>query len=67
MGRGRGRIVNLGSIAGIAGQPTLTLRSATKVAVHAITEQLAAEVAPQGINVNAVAPGCIPTAMTRAF
>ena len=67
VGRCRGRIVNVGSIAGMAGQPMLTLYSATKGAVHAITRQLAVEVAPHGINVNAIAPGYIPTAMTRAF
>lgn len=51
-----GRIVNIGSTAGLVGDYQLALYSATKAAVHGFTQVLAKEVAQHGIAVNAVAP-----------
>src|SRR4051812_7253776 len=66
-GRSRGRIVNIGSIAGEIGQADIGGYSASKGAVHNLTRALAIELAPQLINVNAIAPGYFPTGMNRAF
>jgi NAD(P)-dependent dehydrogenase (short-subunit alcohol dehydrogenase family) len=66
-GRSRGRIVNVGSIAGEIGQADIGAYSASKGAVHNLTRALAIECAPSLINVNAIAPGYFPTAMNRAF
>lgn len=64
-GRSRGRIINIGSVAGTVGQADLGGYSAAKGAVHNLTRALAIELAPSLINVNAVAPGYFPTAMNR--
>jgi NAD(P)-dependent dehydrogenase (short-subunit alcohol dehydrogenase family) len=67
LGSARGRIINIGSIAGNIGQADLGSYSASKGAVHNLTRALAIECAPLRINVNAIAPGYFPTAMNRAF
>lgn len=54
--RKAGKIVNLGSTAGIVGDYMLPVYSAAKGAVHAFTRVLAREVGQHGITVNAVAP-----------
>jgi NAD(P)-dependent dehydrogenase (short-subunit alcohol dehydrogenase family) len=66
-GPARGRIINIGSIAGDIGQADLGSYSASKGAVHNLTRALAIECAPLKINVNAIAPGYFPTAMNRGF
>jgi NAD(P)-dependent dehydrogenase (short-subunit alcohol dehydrogenase family) len=66
-GRSRGRIINIGSIAGEIGQADISAYSASKGAVHNLTRALAIELAPLRINVNAIAPGYFATAMNRAF
>lgn len=58
-----GRIVNISSISGIAGNRGQTNYSAAKGALNAATKSLSQEVASRGITVNAVAPGIIETAM----
>ena len=58
-----GKIVNISSGAGLAGDANITVYSATKYAVIGFTEALAAEVAYYNINVNAVCPGGVPTRM----
>jgi NAD(P)-dependent dehydrogenase (short-subunit alcohol dehydrogenase family) len=54
-------IVNMSSISGLIGLPMQTAYCATKGAIVQITRQLAVEFAPQGVRVNAVAPGAIET------
>jgi 3-oxoacyl-[acyl-carrier protein] reductase len=66
-GRMAGRIVNVGSVFGHAGQPGTTAYAVAKAGVAQLTRQLAAELGPDGILVNAVAPGVIETAMTEGF
>ena len=63
--RGWGRIVNIASIAGERGLGTATAYTAAKHAVLGFTRALAMEVAKQGITVNAVCPGTVPTALVR--
>ncbi len=62
----KGRIVNLGSINSFATRPRATTYTASKGAVLQFTRALAAELAPEGIRVNGIAPGVIDTPMTEA-
>ncbi len=57
--RGYGRIVNVGSVAGVYGNANMVHYSATKGALIALTKALAKEVAAQGVTVNCVAPGSV--------
>jgi 3-oxoacyl-[acyl-carrier protein] reductase len=59
-----GRVINISSISGIAGNRGQTNYAAAKGALNAATKSLSQEVASRGITVNAVAPGIIDTAMT---
>jgi 3-oxoacyl-[acyl-carrier protein] reductase len=59
--RRRGRIINIASIAGKEGNPTLVPYSTAKAGVIGLTKALAKEVATSGIFVNAVAPAVIGT------
>ena len=64
---GKGSIVNIGSMSGIIvnkPQPQ-SHYNASKAAVHMLTKSLAAEWAPRGVRVNAVAPTYIETSMTK--
>jgi NAD(P)-dependent dehydrogenase (short-subunit alcohol dehydrogenase family) len=64
LGSGYGRIVNVASIAGKEGNPTLMPYSASKAAVIAMTKSLAKELAGKGdITVNAISPAVIKTAI----
>lgn len=58
-----GRIVNLGSIAGLTGLPNIGPYNASKAAIDAMTRTLAVELGPHGILVNSCAPGTISTDM----
>jgi NAD(P)-dependent dehydrogenase (short-subunit alcohol dehydrogenase family) len=58
-----GRIVNLGSIAGLTGLPNIGPYNASKAALDALTRTLAVELGPHGVLVNSVAPGTIATEM----
>jgi 3-oxoacyl-[acyl-carrier protein] reductase len=58
---GRGKIVNIASIAGKEGNPLLSAYSASKAAVIGFTKSLAKEVATSGIIVNAISPAVIQT------
>jgi NAD(P)-dependent dehydrogenase (short-subunit alcohol dehydrogenase family) len=59
------RVVNIGSINGIT-HPHMKnyAYSASKAAVHQLTRHLGADLAPQGVNVNGIAPGFFPSKMT---
>jgi len=59
-----GKIVNVASVMGIIGNPGQANYSASKGGVIALTKTAARELGSRGINVNAVAPGFIQTAMT---
>lgn len=63
---GFGRIVNIGSINGQAGQYGQVNYAAAKSGIHGFTKALAQEGAAKGITVNAVAPGYVDTEMVRA-
>ena len=58
---GRGRIVNMGSIAGRAGMPLIGPYCASKHALEALTDSLRLEVQPWGIHVAIIEPGAIAT------
>ena len=60
-----GRVVNITSVAAVAGNRGQVNYSAAKGALHAATKSLALEVASRGITVNAVAPGIIATPMSQ--
>lgn len=63
--QGSGRIINIASVAGKDGNPTLAPYSTAKAGVIGFTKALAKEVATRGILVNAVAPAMIETDMVR--
>ncbi|HEU5298550.1 MAG TPA: glucose 1-dehydrogenase [bacterium] len=69
IGRRFGRIINVASLAGLAGQPADIMDavgySASKGAIIALTKDLAVKWAPHGITVNAIAPGWFPTRMSE--
>lgn len=62
-----GAIVNIASIAGKRGDPTLAHYSASKFAVVGFTQAFAQEMASFDVSVNAVCPGTVPSAMTAAL
>jgi 3-oxoacyl-[acyl-carrier protein] reductase len=67
MADGGGRIVNVASIIGFTGYSGLAVYGATKASMIGFTRSLAREVGRLGINVNAVAPGFLDTAMTAGM
>lgn len=60
-----GRIVNVSSVAAVAGNRGQTNYAAAKAGLHGATKALALELASRGITVNAVAPGIIASPMTK--
>jgi 3-oxoacyl-[acyl-carrier protein] reductase len=64
MRRRYGRIVNISSVSGIAGQGGQTNYAASKAGVIGFTKSLAKELGPRNITSNVVAPGYIPTDLT---
>ena len=63
--RGWGRVVNVASVAGLAGARYIAAYAASKHALIGLTRVAAAEVAARGVTVNAVCPGFVDTDMTR--
>ncbi len=62
-----GRIVNMTSVAGLAGNPGQTNYSASKAGLIGFTKSLAKEIGGRNITVNAVAPGFVPTDLTSSL
>ena len=62
-----GRIVNIGSVVGLMGNPGQTNYAAAKAGMIGFTKSLAREIASRNVTVNVVAPGFIDTDMTRAL
>ncbi len=67
IGKKAGAIINISSIWGLRGASCEVAYAATKGAIIAMTRSLALELAPSGIRVNCVAPGCIATDMTTSL
>ena len=62
-----GRIIMTGSASAFLARPTISAYVASKGAVHAMTRELAVELAPHNITVNAIAPGYFATEMNTAL
>jgi NAD(P)-dependent dehydrogenase (short-subunit alcohol dehydrogenase family) len=65
--RGGGVIINIASVAGMTPLPGMGVYSVSKAGVLMLTKVLAAELAPQNIRVNAIAPGFIKTRFSAAI
>jgi len=65
--QGSGSIINTSSAAGLLGGLGPHAYTAAKAGVIALTKSVAAELGPQGVRCNAIAPGAIPTALTAAL
>jgi dehydrogenase/reductase SDR family protein 4 len=65
--RGSGSIVNIASIAGLRPQFHGMLYSMTKAALIMMTQSYALELGPQGVRVNAIAPGLVQTVLSEYF
>lgn len=63
---GGGKIINLASLSSVIGIQNISVYGASKGGIYALTKALAVELAPYTINVNAIAPGYVRTAMTEA-
>ena len=63
--QGYGRIINIASLSTFVAFHEVAAYGASKAAVGALTRSLAVEWAERGVNVNAIAPGIIPTALNR--
>lgn len=65
LGAGWGRIVNISALGAQIGAPNMTLYTASKGGVIALTRSMAIELGPKGITVNSISPGFIDTPMAR--
>ena len=62
--RGRGKVVNIGSVQSMLGRPGITPYAATKGGIAMLTRGMCADLGPSGIQVNAIAPGYFATDLT---
>lgn len=62
-----GHLINIASISGFEVTKSSTIYSATKVAVHTITQGLEKELAKTGVKVTSISPGVVDTAITAAY
>lgn len=65
LGRGRGSIINIASLASHRGWQRAAVYAMSKAGVHSLTQTLAAEWAERGVRVNAISPGYFVTDLTR--
>ena len=65
--RGGGKIVNVASVAGLEPQPMMGVYCVSKAAVLMMTQVLAAELAADNIQVNAIAPGFVKTKFSQVL
>jgi gluconate 5-dehydrogenase len=65
--RGRGKIINICSLQSEAARPGIAAYSATKGALKMLTKGMCADLAPSGIQVNAIGPGYFETELTAAL
>lgn len=65
--RGRGKIINIGSVQSQLGRPTIAPYAATKGGLALLTRGLCADLGPLGIQVNCLAPGYFATELTQAL
>ncbi len=65
--KGKGKIINISSVAAFCGAPLLSLYSSSKGGLVGLTKALAVELAPMKITVNAICPGFIETNMTALY
>ncbi len=63
----RGVIINIGSVSGIRPRPGLVWYSASKAAANLVSKAMAAELGPDNIRVNAIAPVMSPTGLIESF
>ncbi len=63
--RRHGKIVNIGSVQSLLGRPTIVPYATTKGGLKLMTRGLCAELAPLGVQVNAIAPGYFETELTK--
>jgi 3-oxoacyl-[acyl-carrier protein] reductase len=61
VGSGGGAVVNVSSVAAASATPTVQMYSVTKGGIETLTRQLAQDLGPQGVRVNAVGPGAVLT------
>lgn len=65
--QGGGKIINMASVAGLRPSPAMGIYSVSKAAVIMLTQVLALELAPDNIQVNAIAPGVIKTRFSQVL
>jgi dihydroanticapsin dehydrogenase len=63
--RGKGSIVNVGSMSGIIAQRRMATYNSSKAAIENMTRCMALDLAPFGIRVNTICPGCVLTSATE--